>query len=170
MSRILKPQKQNFAKSTNYMLTLGILPEVEFWVTTCNIPTLSVNDVSIANPVHGRINIPSNTFVYAPFICTFMVDEDYSNYSSLLELLQMGAGPEPGMRKPIKDLKFDASLHILTNNKNANDDVIFTFHGMLLNMIGEIPLNNENPEPVVTDATFSIDWMTVDSANPRNFT
>jgi|LWDU01.1.fsa_nt_gi hypothetical protein len=166
MSEIIKPKKYNTARATNYVLNLGKIPDVEFWVQTCNIPTISTNEITIGHPVHGQTYIPSSTAVFSPFVVTFLVDEDYHNYIQLMSLLLAPSNPDVRERNSGSN-KFTGSLHILSNNKNPNDDVIFTFHGMFPTLIGEIGFNNENPEPVVTDVTFQIDYMTVGHAGTR---
>lgn len=168
MSEIIKPHKYNTARATNYVLNLAKIPDVDFWVQTCNIPTISTNEIAIGHPVHGQVYVPSNTAVYAPFVVTFLVDEDYHNYIQLMNVLLECSNPDARKRKAnLDDIKFTGALHVLSNNKNPNDDVIFTFHGMFPTMIGEIGFNNENPEPVVTDVTFQIDYMTVGKAGEK---
>jgi hypothetical protein len=49
----ITPAKINLAKSTNYKLNLNVLPLTQFWLTTCNLPTYSQNEVMIPDPVHG---------------------------------------------------------------------------------------------------------------------
>ena len=50
----ISPNKINLAKSTNYKLNIHLLPDTLFWLTTCNIPTYSVNEVPIPDPVVER--------------------------------------------------------------------------------------------------------------------
>ena len=83
----LSPGKINLAKSTNYRLNIHMLPNVQFWLTTCNLPTFSVNEVPIPDPVHGYRYKSTNTSTIAPMTVTFLVDEDYQNYMEILDLM-----------------------------------------------------------------------------------
>ena len=162
----ITPVKINLAKSTNYRLNLNVLPETLFWLTTCNIPTISSNEVPIPDPVHGYRYKPSNTFVTAPMTVTFLVDEDYSNYMEILHLMYKAAGPNMSERYGENDdTGSTGSLHILSNNKNISD-VVFIFHNLFPTILGELQMTNESPEPLLTDLTLQYDYMTYESGEP----
>ena len=162
----ITPVKINLAKSTNYRLNLTVLPETLFWLTTCNIPTISTNEVPIPDPIHGYRYKPSNTFVTAPMTVTFLVDEDYSNYMEILHLMYKAAGPNMSERyEEGEDTGSTGSLHILSNNKNISD-VVFVFHNLFPTILGELQMTNESPEPLLTDLTLQYDYMTFQSGDP----
>ena len=129
MSERLSPQKINFAKSTNYKLVINAIPGTTFWLTTANIPTISANEVPIPNPIHGHTYQPTTTTIYAPLMCTFLVDEDFSNYMELLNWINMTNHPDTSKRVDSKvDIRTTGSLHILSNNKNTS---AYDFSGLL---------------------------------------
>jgi len=162
----IAPAKINLAKSTNYKLILQSLPGTLFWLTTCNIPTFSANEVPIPDPVHGYRYLPSNTSQVAPMTVTFLVDEDYSNYMEILDLMYKAVGPELGKRyKEGESMVSTGSLHILSNNKNVSD-VVFTFHNLFPTILGELQMTNESPEPLLTDLTMQYDYMSYQSGTP----
>ena len=162
----ITPTKINLAKSTNYKLSLHALPETLFWCTTCNIPTFSVNEITIPDPIHGYRYKQSNTSQVAPMTVTFLVDEDYSNYMEILDLMYKSAGPIMSERfQEGEATSFDGSLHILSNNKNASD-VVFTFHNLFPTILGELQMTNESPEPLLTDLTMQYDFMSYQSGTP----
>jgi hypothetical protein len=160
------PRKINLAKSTNYRLNLGPLPLTNFWLTTCNLPTVSSNEVIIPHPVHGQLYRPSNTSVVAPMTVTFLVDEDYANYMEILTLMYKASGPEMTKRfKPGERDTFTGTLHILSNNKNVSETT-FNFHGLFPTILGELQMTNESSEPLLTDLTFQYDYMTFETGTP----
>ena len=162
----ITPTKINLAKSTNYKLNLHVLPETQFWLTTCNIPTFSTNEVPIPDPIHGYRYKPTNTSTVAPMTVTFLVDEDYSNYMEILDLMYKAAGPDMSKRYQVGETTgFDGSLHILSNNKNISDKV-FTFHNLFPTILGELQMTNESSEPLLTDLTLQYDYMTYQSGQP----
>lgn len=162
----INPNKINLAKSTNYRLNIHVLPETQFWLTTCNLPTLSSNEVMIPDPVHGFRYAPTNTQQVAPMTVTFLVDEDYSNYMEIISLMHKSAGPDAAKRyHPGEATGSDGSLHILSNNKNVSD-VVFTFHNLFPTILGELQMTNESSEPLLTDLTMQYDYMTYQSGRP----
>ena len=162
----ITPTKINLAKSTNYKLNIHVLPETLFWLTTCNIPTFSTNEVPIPDPIHGYRYKPTNTSQIAPMTVTFLVDEDYGNYMEILDLMYKSAGPDITKRyQPGEATGTDGSLHILSNNKNISDTV-FTFHNLFPTILGELQMTNESPEPLLTDLTMQYDYMTYQSGQP----
>lgn len=162
----IQPNKVNLAKSTNYRLNIHVLPNTQFWLTTCNLPTLSTNEVMIPDAKLGNRFVPTTTQAVAPMTVTFLVDEDYSNYMEIISLMHKAAGPEWDKRfKPGEPTGSDGSLHILSNNKNVSD-VVFTFHNLFPTILGELQMTNESTEPLVTDLTLQYDYMTYQSGKP----
>ena len=162
----ITPTKINLAKSTNYKLNIHSLPETLFWLTTCNIPTYSVNEVPIPDPVQGYRYKASNTSTVAPMTVTFLVDEDYGNYMEILNLMYKSAGPIMSDRYKVGEATgADGSLHILSNNKNVSDTV-FTFHNLFPTILGELQMTNESPDPLLTDLTLQYDFMSYESGTP----
>ena len=162
----ISPSKINLAKSTNYKLNLNVLPGTLFWLTTANIPTISSNEVPIPDPIHGYRYKPSNTFTTAPMTVTFLVDEDYSNYMEILNLMYKASGPDMSQRYQEGEVTGSTgSLHILSNNKNISD-VVFTFHNLFPTILGELQMTNESAEPLLTDLTLQYDYMTYQSGDP----
>jgi len=162
----ITPTKINLAKSTNYRLNIHVLPETQFWLTTCNLPTLSQNEVPIPDPVLGFRYRPTNTTVIAPMTVTFLVDEDYSNYMEILDLMYKATNPDMSKRfQPGEVTGSTGSLHILSNNKNISD-IVFTFHNLFPTILGELQMTNESPDPMLTDLTMQYDYMTYQSGTP----
>ena len=143
-----------------------MLPNVQFWLTTCNLPTFTTNEVPIPDPVHGYRYKTSNTSTVAPMTVTFLVDEDYANYMEILDLMYKASGPIASERyKEGAVTGSDGSLHVLSNNKNISD-VVFTFHNLFPTILGELQMTNESAEPLLTDLTMQYDYMTYQRGTP----
>ena len=156
----MKNQNLNLAKSTNYKLVIGAIPGVDLWLKTAMLPTISTNEIPIANPILGNIYRPTSTPVYAPLMVTFLVDEDLGNYNEVLKWMYESSGPDVSKRVlNDAEMMHDASLHILSNNKNTTD-MVYTFHNMFPTILGELQFNNENAEELLTDITLQFDYMT----------
>ena len=153
----------NLSKSTNYKLNIQSLPNTTFWAKTVSIPSISANAAEIPNPMYGSTYIPSNTINWEPLNIEFMVDEDFSNYFELLDLIYKAANPDvTGRESDINQLITTGSLHVLSNNKNSTQTV-FTFHNMFPTSLGEISFNNDSAEGIVCSATLQFDNMTYEN-------
>lgn len=165
MTTRITPNKINQAKPTNFMLNIHALPDTSFWLTTVNIPTISANEVPIPNPVHGYKYLPTNTIVWAPMTLTFLVDEDYANYYELMQWMNRQAGGDISKRdNDVSNLVTTGSIHILSNNKNVSE-TIFTFHNLFPTIIGELQMQTDTAEPLLTDVTLQYDWMEMEKKN-----
>jgi hypothetical protein len=97
---------------------------------------------------------------------TFLVDEDYSNYMEILDLMYKAAGPDMSKRYQTGEVTgSDGSLHILSNNKNVSE-VVFTFHNLFPTILGELQMTNESPDPMLTDLTLQYDYMSYQRGTP----
>ncbi len=162
----IAPNKVNLAKSTNYRLNIHVLPETQFWLTKCNLPSLTTSAEAIPDPRYGNRYVPGNTQQGGKMAVTFLVDEDYSNYMEIIALMHKASGPDLSKRfKPGEATGSDGSLHILSNNKNVSD-VVFTFHNLFPTALGELQLTNEATEPLVTDLELQYDYMSYQSGDP----
>ena len=162
MSERIQPASINLAKGTNYKLEISSIPGSVFWVTSCNVPSITVNETPVPHPVHGYSYVPSTTQTYSPFTVTFLVDEDFNNYMELYDWFQRSAGLLENREEHSDALMVDATLHILTNNKNVSK-VKFTFHNLFPTNIGDLAFNNESAEELLTDASFQFTYMTMDN-------
>lgn len=150
----------NSSKSTNYKLNIHALPNTTFWVKTVAVPALTADAATIPNPVFGSSYNPANTISWDPLSIEFIVDEDFSNYFELLDLIYKAASPNTEDRtNNINELITTGSLHILSNNKN-DSGTVFTFHNLFPTSLGEIAFNNEMSEGILCTASLRFDYMT----------
>lgn len=159
-----KPVSANTMQTTNFKLLFSRIPNITFWCTSVNIPSISVGEVVVPTrsmPIH----VPGSSVQLDQLRLTFMVDEEFANWKEISNW----------MRKivPFEDLSqiypkvdqyySDATIYCLNSSKNPN--IKFTFKNVFPVNLDGFDLNaalNE-PEPVSINATFVYDTFEVEN-------
>ena len=150
-----QPTKFDYAEPTKFKFTIIKLPKVEFFVTTANVPGVSLGTTTQPTPLKD-VPIPGDKLDYDTLNLQFLVDENLENYREIhgwltgvgfpknyeqFQTLQ-GAGTDRfpstqnvGTSKELGEIKkatqddgglySDATLMILTSKNNANLEVRF---------------------------------------------
>ena len=150
-----QPTKFDYAEPTKFKFTIIKLPKVEFFVTTANLPGISLGVAEQITPLKD-IPLPGDRLQYDTLNIQFLVDENLENYREIhgwltgvgfpknyeqFQTLQ-GASTDrfpstqnTGTSKEIGEIKkatqddgglySDATLMILTSKNNANLEVRF---------------------------------------------
>ena len=150
-----QPTKFDYAEPTKFKFTIIKLPKVEFFVTTANVPGVSLGTTTQPTPLKD-VPIPGDKLDYDTLNLQFLVDENLENYREIhgwltgvgfpknyeqFQILQ-GAGTDRfpstqnvGTSKELGEIKkatqddgglySDATLVILTSKNNANLEVRF---------------------------------------------
>jgi hypothetical protein len=124
----------NFLSPINFQFFIKKCPRVDFFVTSVNLPGLSMASPEQATPF---INIPhaGDHINYSELVVSFKVDEQLVNYLEIDSWLTSLGFPENYDQykkladKPLisaEGLKSDATLLILDSNKNASVECLFT--------------------------------------------
>ena len=77
-----QPDKLDYASPTQFRFGIHQLPKVEFFVTSVNLPGISLGTIPIATP-YKDIPIPGDKLEYDNLVLDFLVDEYLENYISL---------------------------------------------------------------------------------------
>lgn len=105
----------------NFIFTIELLPQVSFYLQDVSIPTVSMGETIIPNQVLDY-SVPGDKLIYDKLLIAFLVDEDIDNYAELYKWLIDMRNPETNIRKTLYS---DATLTILTNNKNPLREIKF---------------------------------------------
>lgn len=119
-----------FLKDVGYATPVGFrllidsqrYPNAQFNVQTAAIPEISVNAAQYATP-QRTIEVSGDKVTYAPFTCTFLVDENLENYYEIHDWL-VGLVVEPDDRETRKTR--DMTLFILDSHNNVSREIQFT--------------------------------------------
>ena len=88
-----QPDKLDYASPTQFRFGIHQLPKVEFFVQTCNLPGLTMNNTEIPNPFKN-IPVMGEKIEYEDLNLTFLVDEYLENYLQLHQWLTAIGFPE----------------------------------------------------------------------------
>ena len=88
-----QPDKLDYLSPTQFRFGIHQLPKVEFFVQTCNLPGLTMNNTEIPNPFKN-IPVMGEKIEYEDLNLTFLVDEYLENYLQLHQWLTAIGFPE----------------------------------------------------------------------------
>lgn len=89
-------ENRNFLQPNGFKLSLEIFPKVSFYCQTANIPGISLTEINIPTP-YRDYPVPGTETLYEDFRLSFLVDEDFQNYSSIHKWLRetgLALGPD----------------------------------------------------------------------------
>lgn len=107
------------AHSNNFIFSFDRIKDAVFHLKTANIPSVAIGSIVQPTPVLDY-PLPGDKISYGGLAISFLVDEDFKNYRSVLNwLMQMGPLVRDGNneRPKDKDVMSDATLTILNNSK-----------------------------------------------------
>ena len=138
---------RNQALSTSFRLDIPGFDEVNYFVQTVELPSITAMGVDTPYQQYG-LNVPSNRIDYDPINIGFLIDEDYKNYDQIrlwMHAIQM--------TEPVLSQLKDCTLHILSSNKGGVAAVKFI--GCYPTMLSAIPFESSvvDPTPIVCTMT-----------------
>lgn len=149
------PKNINSLLSTNFKFTLNRIPNVSFWCTSANIPSVSIGEVAVPT-MFASHHVPGSSISQDPLRLTFAVDEDFGNWKEIYSWMR-SVVPFEDFSEILRNHKkyySDGVLHCLNSAKNPNKR--FIFKNMFPISLDGFDLNvalNE-PDPVTTSVTF----------------
>ena len=103
------------------------------------------------------LEISGNTPIYAPLNVTFLMDEEFQSYKSLVGWLQSFVDEGPWL-----NLTKDMKLYVLSSNKIPL--ITFTFVHVFPVNIPDLPLESNvvDPTPITYTVEFRFQWFSVE--------
>ena len=77
-----QPSKMDYASPIQFRFKIAKLPEVEFFIQTANVPSMTLGEGSMATPLVD-IPIPGDKVNFGSLDISFLVDENLNNYKEL---------------------------------------------------------------------------------------
>lgn len=138
---------RNQALGTSFRLEIPGFDEVNYFVTSVELPSISMMGVDTPYQQFG-LSVPSNRIEYDAININFLVDEDFINYDKLRLWMHAIRETEPVLTQ-IKD----CTLHVLNSNKGGVAGVKFV--GCYPTMISAVPFETGVVEamPIVCTVT-----------------
>jgi len=101
--------------TTNFLFEIKELPELSKWITSVNIPAISLSEIPVPSN-RGTLFVPGSKIEYQKLNFTFLVDENFLNYKEIVKwLFNMR---DPNIKSRSSDIFSDGTLTLLSNNKN----------------------------------------------------
>lgn len=168
-----QPDNLNILSPVSFRLSIQKFPNLMFWCQSVNIPDMTVAEVTMPTPF---VDIPilGDKVEFGDLSITVLVDEDLVNFKEIVSWMKAVGTPESFQQRTdyysketgpvtnkVRELYSDATLHILTNNKNPNKEVLF--RDIFPTSIGELIFDStgEN-EAITTDIIFQIRDFVID--------
>lgn len=151
-----QPVNVNAFQTTNFKLSFTRLPNVTFWCTSVNVPSISVGEISIPNRLLTH-HVPGSSVQFDQLRVSFEIDEDFANWYEIYRWMR-GIVPFEDFNSILSNENnyySDATIHLLNSAKNTNKR--FVFKNVFPVSIDGFDLNvalNE-PEPAQANAIFT---------------
>lgn len=129
-----QPTNKNFLSPLGFRFQIKKAPNLNYFVQSVNLPTVSIGTVEIGTPF-TKIPFPGDKLTFGQLDVTFKVDEDMANYLEIFNwLIAMGHpdnltdGASVYNATPMSGngVYSDLSLVILTSAMNGNKMVNFS--------------------------------------------
>jgi hypothetical protein len=132
MSETTAITNRNFLSPLNFKLQLRRAPYVNFFIQRVNLPSISLPDIEVGNPLL-RVPYAGDHLDYGDLDITFKVDENLQNYMEIhdwIRSLGKSSYSEYDVLKSNslvsgKGVKSDIVLTVLTSNRVANYEIVF---------------------------------------------
>ena len=158
------PDNYNLLSPVSFKFQIRSLPSVSYFCQHVNVPGITLGEAVRPTPFVD-IAIPGDKVTYDSLSVQFVVDEDMSNYIEVVTWIKnLGNTSDPTKQYGIlteSDSKLsDCSLTILTNNMNANKDIIF--YDCWPSSLSELALITEDRNITVITATATFKYRDFD--------
>lgn len=156
-----QPDSKNFLSPLGFRFALSRTPNVNYFVQSISLPTLSLGQFDLDDPF-VKLPIPGIKLNFDPLSVTFMVDEDLNNYLEIFNWLNGLGFPESfeqysnlvrstaGLAKSTETFS-DGTLIVLSSKHNPN--VKITFQDMFPISLSELSFDSTQTDVEYLKAT-----------------
>jgi hypothetical protein len=164
-----QPDNINFLSPLGFRFTLARAPNLNFFATDVNLPSLSLGFIEVPTPFKV-LDFPGDRLDYGDLQVTFKVDEDFQNYFEIYNWIvalgfpedygqyQRVAAADPGEKENIFS---DATLTIMNSGMIPNIEV--RFQDLFPVSLGDINFTSTDSDVnyVTNTATFKYKLFTM---------
>jgi hypothetical protein len=150
-----EPDTTNTLLNTNFKFTLLRIPNVTFWCTSVNMPSVTIGSVEVANKF-VKHHVPGSSIDLDTLKVTFIVDEEFTNWNEIYKWMR-GLVPFEDFSEIIandRNYYSDGTIHLLNSAKNPHRQI--TLKNMYPISLDGFELNSaySDAEPITVNATF----------------
>lgn len=166
------PENTNYLQASKFLLTFDRIPNVQYFCQEVNLPGIHI-DVAIINTPLLDFQSPGTKIRYNPFVITFNVNEDISNWKEMHSWFMAIASPIGFEQR--KDLRLnlskrttdplysDITLTILSNLNNPLVRVHFTDAFPISLTDVNFDTKSSSDTIITATATFNYDYFTFEN-------
>ena len=158
----ISASKFNLSRVQNALFTIEGEKEMSYFLTTFNLPGMSIGTMPIANPFKAH-NDPGNTLTYDELSVTCLISENFDNWKASVDWLKTATdGVTFSTATSGRMTKKAGSIVLLTNNGNKFGDIIIT--NMFPINIGSVQFDMQatEPSPLTFDMTLQYESYKID--------
>lgn len=93
MSIRRQPDSIDYASPTQFVLKINQLPEVQFFITNCNLPGVNLGEAVIPTPLK-QIPVMGDELTFENLSIGFLVNEEFTNYIEIQKWLNAIGFPQ----------------------------------------------------------------------------
>lgn len=147
-----QPSNLNNATINNFRMVFSKLPTMEFFVTDCNIPSITLGEALAPNYNIDR-PVPGDKLTYGELSVEFVVDEELRNWEEIHNWMISIGTPASTSQYDYAGQFSDASLIVTTNSSNPK--VEFKFIDAFPVSLGDLQFSNAGAaDTLVGSASF----------------
>ena len=138
----------NIAIPTNFLFSFRKLPTLTYFIQEFTLPECGAEPIGTEFMFGPTIKFPKSSFGFGSLTIKFLINEDFSNYNSIVQWILENTGYETFIEKQNynEGASEEGSLILLTNKKNAFRKI--DFKGLIPTDLSGIDFAND-----VTDIT-----------------
>ena len=148
-----RPDNIDFANPTQFRFVIDKLPNTEFFITSANVPSISSTSSEQNTPFKG-VPHADNVLDYESLELTFLLNEDYSNYTEVYNWM-VGLGFPDNYDQSERSVS-DATLIILSNKNNPIAQ--FNFKDTFPVTLGSIEYNVQEEDSTQIEVSITLDY------------
>lgn len=145
----------NLSNNTNYKLEISGYPNLNYFITSTQLPQMSMQPVQTDFRGNQCI-VPGDKIEYDSLTVEFLVNEDWANYIELYKWIR-----DQRWKNNPKDHFADLTLWVLNNNKLPITKVVY--YDAFPTSVSELDFDSSTTEPVnlVCSVTFSYQYFSL---------
>ena len=158
----ISASKFNLSRVQNALFTIEGEKEMSYFLTSFNLPGMSIGTMPIANPFKAH-NDPGNTLTYDELSVTCLISENFDNWKASVDWLKTATdGVTFSTATSGRMTKKAGSIVLLTNNGNKFGDIII--NNMFPTTIGSVSFDIQSvePTPLTFDMTLQYESYKID--------
>ena len=152
----ISASKFNLSRVQNAVFTIEGEKEISYFLTSFNLPGVSIGTMPIANPFKAHSD-PGNTLTYEELSVTCLISENFDNVKASVDWLKTATdGLTFSSATSGRMTKKAGSIVLLTNNGNRFGDI--SISNMFPINIGSIDFDIQATEPVPLTFTMTLQF------------